>query len=262
MADLSSHPDFDLDTALSADLDGELDAYAAELGVTPDDVRAAVSTPAGTARRAELAAVRTALGRAPDPGGELDDVTRRRLLAGAGVGSAPTRPARDRSFLLRSGAAAAITLVVVAGIYALAGNSDDSAPKTGGGAGASAATGKPPVSGDLGDLGVVDASTVAGLLRGAVPAPSATRSAPEASRDQAFASNTTGAGLDAGTAVSPQTVDACARQLAPQGTIRFRASGTYGGRPAVILGLDTDRRTIVFVVVAGDCTQVLYSVGR
>ena len=66
MADPTLHPDFDLDTALSADLDGALDAYAAELGLAPADVRAALSGPEPTLRRAELAAVRTALHREPD----------------------------------------------------------------------------------------------------------------------------------------------------------------------------------------------------
>ena len=265
MADLSSHPDFDLDTALSADVDGELDAYAAELGVAPDELRAAVTGPAATKRRAELATVRTALGNAPRAGEELDEVTRRRLLAAAGVGAPSSRPARDRSFLLRAGAAAAVTLVVVVGFYTLTRNSGDSSAKSsesGGGASASTAA---PITGDLGDLGDIDGSTVGRLLRGEAPAKSANRSAaPETSRDRAFDSTQNGlaAGSAPQAAIAPQAVDVCVQQYSKEGTIRFRASGTYTGRPAVMLGLDIEHRTIVFVVAADNCTQVLYSASR
>jgi hypothetical protein len=47
-----------------------------------------------------------------------------------------------------------------------------------------------------------------------------------------------------------------------KGQIKFSGSGAYQGRPAVILGISKGARTIVFVVAADDCAQVLFSVSR
>jgi len=270
MADLSSHPDFDLDVALSADLDGELDAYAAQLGADPSELRAALDTPAAVTRRAELDAVRRAVGDPPSGPDELDDVTRRRLLAGAGVGARPdrARPARDRSWILRAGAAAAVTLVVVGALYAVTRNSGDSGAKSSESSAAGGGTAAVAVTGDLGDLGTVNAAGIGRLLRGQAPAkrPAGTPGAPA---DRAFteggdtSANASSPGVSTTTVapVAAGAVDACANQYATEGTIRFRASGAYQGRPAVVLGIDTDRRTIVFVVAADNC-EVLYSASR
>jgi len=272
MADLPSHPDFDLDVALSADLDGELDAYAADLGADPAELRAALDEPAAVARRSELDAVRRAVGDPASGSDALDDVTRRRLLAGAGVGarSDRARPARDRSWILRAGAAAAVTLVVLGAVYAVTRSSGDSGAKSSesSGAGGGRATAV-AVSGDLGDLGTVNAAGIGRLLRGQVPAkrPAGTPGAPE---DRAFSesggtsanASAPGASTTTVAAVAATAVDACAHQYATEGTIRFRASGAYQGRPAVVLGIDTDRRTIVFVVAAANCAQVLFSASR
>ena len=252
MADPSTHPDFDLDTALSAELDGELDAYAAELGLPADDVRAALATPPAVARRAQLAAAQDALRTEPVPDA-LDDVTRRRLLAGAGVGTSRAPAHRDRGWLLRPAAAAAITLVVLGGLYAIfhdSGGSGGSADKSGAGSAAAVA-----VTGDLGDVGTIDAAQVEGLLQGTVT-PGTGKPAPTA--------NDAAKGADAGAAseFAPGAVDDCATAYGDEGAIRFRGSGTYQGRPAVVLGIDTDQRTIVFVVAAADCGQVLYSASR
>ncbi len=270
MADLSSHPDFDLDVALSADIDGELDDYAAELGVEPAALRAALDGPTAVSRRAELAAVRRTLGGEPGPTEALDDVTRRRLLTGAGVGPGRdrARPAPDRSWMLRAGAAAAITLVVVGALYTVTRNSGDSGAKSSGsstsadrGASTTAAA-----TGDLGNVGAINAAGIGRLLRGQAPAKAAA-SAPQARESSGGTSNAAGVpgGDLASGAVPPVaavTLEACAKQYATEGTIRFRASGAYQGKPAVVLGIDTDRRTIVFVVAADDCSQVLYSASR
>jgi len=74
MADLSSHPDFDLDVALSAELDGELDAYAGDLGVDPADHEARTSV---------FAMIETAKGLAA-----LDDICAVPGLTGVYVGPA------------------------------------------------------------------------------------------------------------------------------------------------------------------------------
>jgi hypothetical protein len=266
MADLSSRPDFDLDTAVSADLDGELDGYAAELGVPVGELRAAVATAEASARRSELTAVRATLAHDAEPG--LDDVTRRRLLDGAGVGTRASRAQRNRGWILRAGAAAAVTLVVVAALYALVGRTDGSGdPGTKASGGGSSATAA--VTGDVGDVGTIDAAEVARLLRGARRSAAGSSTAPEqAPPEQSTSARRTTNDFASGTdrnavaLVTPQAVDACATQYGTEGTVRFRGSGRYAGRPAVVLGIDTETRTIVFVVAADDCTQVLYSASR
>jgi hypothetical protein len=140
-------------------------------------------------------------------------------------------------------------------------NSDGSgggATKSSAGRGGAAAPAA--VSGELGDLGAIDATEVGRLLRGEARAP-----APRAVPSTGFALKSdaaSGAESMRVTPASPAEVADCATQYGSQGTVRFRGSGTYGSRPAVVLGIDTDQRTIVFVVAADDCTQVLYSASR
>jgi hypothetical protein len=260
MTDPTLHPDFDLDTALSADLDGALDEYAVELGLAPEDVRAAVAGPDATARRAELAAVRIALGREPDPPGELDEVTRRRLLAAAGVATSPATTTPDRSWMMRAGAAAAVTLIVLGTLYAVVRDSDGSNGSNGSAAkSAGGATSVSAVTGDVGDLGAIDAAEISRLLQGDAGGTTVPNT-PGTASDRAFA-NDSGSGAEA-VVVGPEAVDACARQYTAEGRIRFQGRGTYQGRPAVVLGIDTAGRTIVFVVAPDNCTQVLYSASR
>jgi hypothetical protein len=266
MAEPTIPADFDLDTAVSADLDGDLGGYADELGVPVAALRAAIASPAGAARHAELAAVRDALraARGADPG--LDELTRRRLLAAAGVGSRPGRERREQGWLLRAGVAAAVTLLVVAGLYALVTKSGDSGDRgaktsaTGPGGGAAA------VRGDVGDLGPIDAAAVGRLLHGTRPAAGGgttfSNAAPESSQRAADGASASSSAPSRAPSVAAPAVATCASQYAREGSIRFRGSGTYGGRAAVVLGIDTPTRTIVFVVAAGDCSQVLYSASR
>jgi hypothetical protein len=260
MADPTTHPDFDLDTAVSADLDGELPAYAAELGATTDELRAALAAPDAVARRAALAAVRDAL--RTDPGARPDELTRRRVLASArDDATVPDAGGRDRGWWLRVGAAAAVTLVVLGALYALVGKSDDrgdrGAKASGGGSAATRA-----VTGDVGDLGPIDAAEISRLLRGerVGTGTGASTARPEAADGRLDAKQ--GTSSSAAAPVGPGAVEACARAYDSAGSIRLRGSGTYGGRASVVLGIDAGGRTIVFVVAADDCTQVLYSASR
>jgi len=76
-----------VDELLSADLDGELDAAARDLGYEPDDVRAALAAePELHARRDALERARAELARVPT----LDDVSAARLRAMALAGAKPT----------------------------------------------------------------------------------------------------------------------------------------------------------------------------
>jgi len=112
---------------LSAEIDGEFDAAATDLGLTPADARARLdATPGVTEQRAALTATRTALA-VP----ALDDATRERLVSTALQSPAAsdelsTRRAR-RTMGRVIGIAATIAAVVVgAGALAVvAGDSDD-----------------------------------------------------------------------------------------------------------------------------------------
>ena len=146
---------------------------------------------------------------------------------------------------------------MLGGLYAIfhdsdgSGGSGGSAAKSGAGGGRVTAV---AVRGDLGDVGTIDAGQVAGFLRGRV-ARGAAETAPNADRAASSADGSFAA-------ASPRAVDGCVNQYASEGSIRFRGSGSYQGRPAVVLGIDAGPRTIVFVVAADDCARVLYSASR
>jgi hypothetical protein len=142
---LSPLPPEQVDELLSAELDGEFDAAATDLGFSPDDARARLdATPNVDARRAALAAARDQLAAAP----ELDELMEARLRAKAtraaaeeqeSIGAARSRR-RSRAVSAVAGIAAA--LAIVAGIAVLvnksgsgtktssAGNAVEAAPTT------------------------------------------------------------------------------------------------------------------------------------
>jgi len=258
---MSESHEFDLDTAISADLDGELALYCTELDIPLSTARAELDTPTARARRAELAATRLAL----TPVEPLDELTRRRLLAGATADGGRARssdvsgPHRRRWWpaLAATGAAAALIIGVLA---VSGGGGSDSAAK----AGSSAAKQTP--HGNLGNVGRLNQQQIDELVGGAKPtAPPSAKSADAAAGrgSESQSSLSAAPGFAQSTAAAtPQQIAACAGQYGAQGTIRFQASGTFQGRSAVILGVDTDRRTIVFVVASDNCNEVLYSASR
>jgi hypothetical protein len=243
--------DFDLDAAISADLDGELAAMCTEAGLEPDAVRARLTTPEATARRAELVAARTALATPVEP---LDDLARHRLVTRAldGAGPETTVPTGSvrhppsghsgRRWGIFAGVAAAV-LVIVA-IVAIVATGEDSA-NSGGSSTASAPTG------NLGNVGTLNQRGVDALVNGSGTSTKSNAAAPSA---DGF--------TEQSGAVPTDRVAACADRYRADGTVRFQASGLFEGQPAVILGIDTDTRTIVFVVAADDCGRVLYSASR
>lgn len=254
---MSDPDDLDLDTAISADLDGELDAMCAELGLDAAAVRSRLAEPDARARRAQLDAARDALA-APVP--PLDDLARRRLVQGAmsDTDLDTTIPSRtsdsavhDRSrrlWAVLGGAAAAI--VVVVGVVALVNRGDDGTAAKSSGSGTVTAP-----TGDLGDVGAVDQKRIDGLIGGG-------SSGAAASNDASTAAEGADGFTENPESVPAARVSECAAAFASEGTVRFRASGDFQGQPAVIIGVDTDSRTIVFVVAADDCTRVLYSASR
>lgn len=133
--DLSPYASDQLDELLSAELDGELDAAARELGVTVDEVTARLrATPGADARRAALAAARELMAVPP----EIDELLARRLRAKAlrvAVDEHADRELerkrrRRRQVLGVSGiAAAAVAVVALAGGLSAKGGGSDSASK-------------------------------------------------------------------------------------------------------------------------------------
>jgi hypothetical protein len=110
----------DADLALSADLDGQLDALAADEGLDAAELRARLSgSPELRSRRAQLAAARDAVAR-PDPRDTLDPLTRRRLVRTALARAALARAGATRRPGARAALAAAAALVAVIAIGTVA----------------------------------------------------------------------------------------------------------------------------------------------
>ena len=61
---------------------------------------------------------------------------------------------------------------------------------------------------------------------------------------------------------SAEQVQACKSGYQHLGTIRFSGTGAYQGQAAVVLGIAQGRRTVVFVIAATNCDQVLFSISR
>ena len=273
---MPDHPDFNLDDATSADLDGELASFAAELDVDLPTLRVRMTErPDYPDRLAVMETARESL-RAPiEP---LDDVTRARLLRGASP--AANRPSgrahraapfgRERAWRLLA-AAAAVVLVVGGGVALVGRNGSSSNQQS-----KAATSGAAPVrSGQLGDLGSLDSNKLDALIGGgAAPATrsrdaaSGTTSVPAernpaaASGDSQRAFGSSQPKVAAAASVTLAQVDACRAEYAKVGTVRFSGTGDYQGRPAVVLGVESGGRTIVFVVGATDCSEVLVSVSR
>ncbi len=274
---MPDHPDFNLDEAISADLDGELASFAAELGVDVPTLRAQMAErPEYPDRLARLDAARRSLQAPVEP---LDDVTRARLLrATADTASRPAATAgtsggRERAWRIL-GAAAALALVVGGGAALLRNGGSSSSARSKAASGGSGRV----RSGQLGSLGSLDAKKLDSLIGGGNGA-TGTAGDPQAdsaptsfeasgasgskgadSQRSATAPAQPNAATDA--SVTPEQVAACRAEYAKVGTVRFSGTGDYQGRPAVVLGVETGGRTIVFVVAATDCSEVLVSVSR
>ncbi len=242
----------DLDLLVSADLDGDLEGLALELGVSVAELRTRMTTPEAQARRRELDAARAALA---TPVAAVDDVTRQRMLDAARGADPSARSAWPRVL-----AAAAVLAVVVLGagaLYNLRGSDSSASRASSGSANSTAST----PSGDLGDLGRLSEDDINAFLGGAEgkaqarePAPSATDAATRSAAD---------AGVELAP-VAPADVARCVEQYGSQGTIRFQGGAILNGRPAVLLGIASasGERTIVLVVAADNCSDVLYSASR
>ena|SRR5690349_16564543 len=122
-----------VDELLSAELDGEFDAAAADAGLTPDDARRRLdATPGVEARRNALAAARDQLAAVP----ELDELMEARLRAKAVKAAAEehasidTARSRRRYRALSAVAGIAAALALVAGVAVLMNKGGSSAKES------------------------------------------------------------------------------------------------------------------------------------
>jgi hypothetical protein len=259
---MPSDPPFglDADEALSAYLDGELDAFARDHGLTEAAARAELEAwPELTSRLAAFERARAAA-QAPVP--PLDDVTRRRLVNHAvDELPAPYGPARRSRRWPAIAAIAAAGFLFLAGIGAVvsAFSGDGSSSRDSASKAASSATAA--LHGDVGDLGdVTSASALHALLdrreTGGTPG-----DAPTAARSEPFA-GAAGANRQSESDSATVTPAACARELAGTRKVAFEGTGTFRGAPVTIVGIVNGGRTVVLVVSGTDCTNVLASVSR
>ena len=258
---MTDTPDLDLDAALSADLDGNLDGFIADSGLSEAEVRRAIAEPGANDRRTALEAARAQLREPPAP---LDDVTRRRLLTAAirpedaSGASGPSEAPRTgrRLWSSRVAAAAVAALVLVGGGVAVLARSN----RDGGTAAKSSASSDGATklteairTGDLGDLGVVDDQDIEELAG----APAAESSGAKRGKDPAPEPGSGALAADA--AVPRAQVQTCQDRYRAAGELRFTGSARYQDRPVVVVGVAVGERTVVLVVAADNCTDVLYS---
>jgi len=132
-----------VDELLSAELDGEFDAAAADLGLTVAEARALLSeAPGATTRRAALASARDALAAVP----AVDEVTGARLRAAAAdafrdESATRSTPRRSHRWLVYASGGIAAALI---GVFALAAVNQSSRTKSAESASRVAANTPPP----------------------------------------------------------------------------------------------------------------------
>lgn len=218
----------DTDEALSAELDGELAGFAAEVGLPEGEVRARLDAWSGShTRRAALAEAADRVGR-DEPGDRLDPLTLRRLVRTA----AAAGPRRRRLPAGPRAAAAAVVVVALGGLGAWAwlgsrpAGTGDTAARTATGAGARAGT-------HLGAFGDLDAFTQAVVAHGVPGAPGSSRtptgpgeSNPSVGAD-ALAEERALA-FDVGPGRAPVAITTCAASVPGRPVATARDTGTSG----------------------------------
>ncbi len=268
------------DEAVSALLDGELEAFATDVGLEPNEIRQRLDDwPGFDARRAELESARDSLRSGILPA-TLDELTRHRLLAAAAastatpivppVGPRQSSPRRGRWLALTAAAAAAVVVAVGVGAAVVS-------TRDGGSDSKSAATSARAVGyvGDLGD--VTDPNTlrdeVGARLGGGVGAaasPQTTTTTPAASTPQLATDEGRAAGISSastpssppGDSVAGTKADAerCAAtivtQAAPGSSVLLTATGVYRGQPAAIVTIERGTRAVTFIASLASCEVV------
>ena len=256
-----------LDELLSADIDGELDHAAADLGLTPEAARSAMTTPAAVARRAALTRASELVGSdVPLPSGDADRLVARALTDATQADELTAarrrrrRAETARRVLVAAGSAAAVIVVIVAlasmrpssegsksSALSTAGRADSAPPK--------GARGK-VAFGDVTDPRALRARVRANLPASpefstgssGTTAPGPTRSADRVAGPSTDSQQNTKARPD------------CLAQLRRRTGIRSRAvlsgNGVAHGRPVSVVVFQRGAAYDVFVLGANDCAVV------
>lgn len=258
------------DELLSAELDGELAAAAADLGLTLEGARAALdATPGVDERRAALAAARDALAAEPLPARGRDALVAGAIASARRDELAARRPRRGRSLALAGAAAAAVLLLV--GLVAVGGggNGDDASTADAGSAATATTAAEEQALAEGGDGGgeagsapapqaatdesVVSFGAVDDLDR--LTAEVRSRLDPPPSAPGSYADDERAGGDAAfrtGRAVAPAD-RVCEESLADGGTVVLRGDVDFAGRPASVVVFERpDGRTLV--VVGAGCS--------
>jgi hypothetical protein len=264
-------PPDSVDALLSAELDNELDSAAGELGLSASEARARLaSTPGVDARRTALARARDLIATRPP----LETPTAETLVAAALAGDelARARLRRDRQrrqwrvLAITGSAAAAIALIIVAGVNARTGSdasksaaSSPTAETAGGKAAGPAhpqlqpAPASPPL--DFGD--VTNSQALRNPARKALSNlyDKATQSTKAAQTPTAADANQASGGTPTTKVfVSSRCTGAPARYDAPAGAPLLVATGRVSGQPVEILVFVDAGKAVAYVISQTNCS--------
>jgi hypothetical protein len=272
-----------LDELISADIDGEFDRAATELGFEPSAARAAMEgTPGGAARRDALMRARSVFSTPPPLDPEREAMLVADALAAADARAARPAPTRLRRHRVqnawRTVAAVGAAAAVIAGIVTIAGTKPGgeakSASSTKGIAGDVAAPNKPRQQAKraliaFGDVSAREAlrtkvrDQLAATLslpsgaydKAATPAAVAQSGAiREAEGDRAVTPNADAAGA------ARQRAQTCITSLVASAHLRsapvLSGTGTSGARPVYVVVFTEGGTRLVYVLSAVNCTVV------
>jgi hypothetical protein len=234
-----------MDELISADLDGEFDAAARDIGLDPAHARARLeATPGVTERRRALAGARDVLAEPV----VLDDVSAARLRSRALQAATPGKP--RRVWMLAGSIAAAV--VLVAGVLAVVGRGTETAKQANSSAGDVAR----PATG-----GVATTGTLPGVNFGAVDSLDALHGA-YMSLQNSSAKQAVGASAPDSTLASPASPDQALRataSLAANGVCdaAARANSRVTGAPIVRGYATLVGEPVIVLVFAGQPQPVM-----
>ena len=276
-----------LDELVSADIDGELDRAATELGLTPEEARAAIAAaPAALTRRRALEAARDLFSTQP----ALDPAAAAQLVASAVAAAAPVVvPIRSRRApkVWRALVGAAAAAAVVAGIVAVAATNPGSESKSSlapGAASAKSGASDTPLSRlpSHGSVAFGDVSRPqslrarvgyelrrlnnAPLPQAAAVVPSGTTSSEQleaptvSARGATFNSGSGSSKTKAELAAGRAALRACISQVAAarhlRGTPLVAGAGTFHSRPVYVVVFRESGINVAYVLAAADCSVV------
>jgi hypothetical protein len=266
-----------LDELLSADLDGEFERAAADLGLEPRAARAAIdATPDAARRRAALERARALIATPPPLDPERVDA----LVAAAvdavdapdeAVAPVPLRARRStRAWQAVAGIAAAAAVVV--GIVAVAGtNTGSNASKSmsadreaAGDAATTVPAGTGPTRTSIAFGNVSQPGALESRVRDLLPPEGAPAIVPQATsgsgRVTLGTSESNRYAADAAKSAARRGIQACTRALRRRASLGsapvLSGSGTAGGQPVYVLVFDDAGGRVAYVVAAADCSVV------